>query len=495
MYDILIVGGGLGGLLSGYVLSKEGYKVCIVEKNHQLGGCLQTFVRDKCVFDTGMHYVGSMAEGQILWRFFKYFDLIDKVKFKKLDEDGFDIINIGEKDYKYAQGYDNFKETMLRNFPDENEALTNYINKLKEIKNSFNNYSSSRLDLNTSSIQYFGINTFDYLKSITNNTRLQNVLAGLNALYAGKPESNPLYVHAIINNSFIESAWRLIDGGEQITNHLADSIKANGGTILKRSEVKRFVMNQSDELIEKVELKNGEQIEAKKFISNVHPVKTFEMVKSNRIKKAYINRINSIEHSISIFSIYIVFKENSFKYFNYNYYHYKGEDSWGVRAYDASKWPEGYMAYTPATSKSDVYADSMIVMTYMKYDELKQWENTTVEKRGEEYLEFKRKKAEQLLNLMEERFPNLRSHIKAYYTSTPLTYRDYVGTINGSIYGILKDSSNPFKTLIFPRTKIPNLLLTGQNINMHGLLGVSMGAFMTCGELVGLKYLFGKINN
>ena len=152
------------------------------------------------------------------------------------------------------------------------------------------------------------------------------------------------------------------------------------------------------------------------------------------------------------------------------------------------------MAYTPATAEYQEFADNMTVITYMKYDELLKWEKTTVGQRGTEYREFKKMKAEQLLDLMEEKFPDIRSHIISYYTSTPLTYKDYVGTIKGSIYGILKDSSNPLKTLIFPRTKIPNLLLTGQNINLHGLLGVSVGSFMTCGELLGTRNLYRKIH-
>ena len=94
MNDIVIVGGGLGGLLCGYILSKEGYRVCIVEKNKQLGGCLQTFQRDNCIFDTGMHYVGSMNEGQLLWHFFKYFGLLGNVKMRKLDEDAFDLSTV-----------------------------------------------------------------------------------------------------------------------------------------------------------------------------------------------------------------------------------------------------------------------------------------------------------------------------------------------------------------------------------------------------------------
>ena len=37
-YDIIIIGSGLGGLQTAYILSKEGYNVCVLEKNHQFGG-------------------------------------------------------------------------------------------------------------------------------------------------------------------------------------------------------------------------------------------------------------------------------------------------------------------------------------------------------------------------------------------------------------------------------------------------------------------------
>src|ERR1035437_9488403 len=131
MYDIVIAGSGLGGLLCGYILSKEGYSVCIVEKNKQLGGCLQAFKRNDCTFDTGMHYLGSLDEGQLLWRFFKYFDLMGKIKMKRLDNDVFDLIHIEGEEYKYAQGHDNFLSTLLQYFPDEKEALVSYVNKLK----------------------------------------------------------------------------------------------------------------------------------------------------------------------------------------------------------------------------------------------------------------------------------------------------------------------------------------------------------------------------
>lgn len=37
-YDIIIIGSGLGGLECGAILSKEGYHVCVLEKNELFGG-------------------------------------------------------------------------------------------------------------------------------------------------------------------------------------------------------------------------------------------------------------------------------------------------------------------------------------------------------------------------------------------------------------------------------------------------------------------------
>lgn len=75
-YDVVIIGSGLGGLESAYILSKEGYKVLVLEKNRQLGGSLQIFVRDKAIFDTGIHYLGGLDEGQNLNQSFKYFNIM-----------------------------------------------------------------------------------------------------------------------------------------------------------------------------------------------------------------------------------------------------------------------------------------------------------------------------------------------------------------------------------------------------------------------------------
>jgi all-trans-retinol 13,14-reductase len=63
-FDILVIGSGLGGLVSALVLAKEGLKVCVLEKNNQYGGNLQTFSRDKLIFDTGVHYLEDFQRAE-----------------------------------------------------------------------------------------------------------------------------------------------------------------------------------------------------------------------------------------------------------------------------------------------------------------------------------------------------------------------------------------------------------------------------------------------
>jgi all-trans-retinol 13,14-reductase len=168
--------------------------------------------------------------------------------------------------------------------------------------------------------------------------------------------------------------------------------------------------------------------------------------------------------------------------------------------YTEENWPLGYAVFFSASSRSGEYAESMTLLTYMKFDDVKPWADTfnIVSKeapRGEDYEAFKKRKAEILIDLAEEKFPGLKNAIEKYYTATPLSYRDYIGTDDGSMYGITKDYRNPLKTFISPRTKLPNLWLTGQNLNLHGILGASMSALVTCTAFMGNDDIVEKIRN
>ena len=499
--SVVIVGSGLGGLLCGAILSREGYAVTVLERNKQFGGNLQSFARDKHLFDSGVHYIGGLAKGQNLYRIFKYLGIIDKLKLEKLDERAFDKILLAddEREFNYGQGYDNFIAGLVADFPDERLAIEAYCTEIQRICHEFPLYNLHEQPPGPpTGTEALARDTQAFIASLTDNVKLQNVLGGNNPLYAGMRNKTPLYVHALVLNSYIQSAYRIVDGGGQIAKFLASIIRRNGGQLKNRVEVRRFVAE--DKQVKYVEDAAGEQYPADLFISNIHPAQTYEMTETDLIRAAFRRRVLSLENSLSAFVLNITLKPGAFPYVRSNYYCYLNDDVWTSMDYTDDTWPLSYSVFFSGTSRNKGYAEGISILAYMKYEEVAQWKdtyNTAKEptERGNGYEEFKRRKAEALLAKVYLRFPALREAINTYYAATPLTFRDYMGTADGAIYGITKDYTDPLRTFISHRTKLPNLLLTGQNVNMHGVLGVAISALVTCSELVGLPYLLQKIDD
>jgi all-trans-retinol 13,14-reductase len=498
-YDIVIIGSGLGGLVSAVIMAKEGKSVCVLEKNNQYGGNLQTFVRDKTIFDTGIHYIGGLDKGQNLNRYFSYLGIMDQLRLKKMNENGYDFITFDDdkNEYPHAQGYDNFVKQLKVFFPDEEVTLQKYCDKIQYTCDSFPLYN-----LRSGSgyqEEILTINAKNFFDELTENEKLKSVLAGSNFLYAGIADKTPFYVHALSVNSYIQSSWRCINGGSQITKQLIKQIRKYGGDVFKHSEVVDFGFENNK--LSSAKIKNGKEYFGDVFISNIEPKTTLKMIGEDKLRKSYFKRIQELDVLIAPFSIYVVFKPESFPYINHNYYHFKDSNRiWEADKYTEESWPESYMASMNVSEENQLWAESLTGITYMRFDEVKQWEtthNTVAEKeeRGEEYEAFKKRKTEVFLNELEKKFPNIRQHIKSVHASTPLSYRDYIGGHNGNLYGYIKDSSNPMKTFISPKTKIENLFLTGQSINMHGVLGVTIGAVVTCSEILGKDYLIKKIRS
>jgi all-trans-retinol 13,14-reductase len=498
-YDAVIIGSGFGGLCSAYILAKEGMKVCVLEKNRQIGGSLQIYSREKAIFDTGVHYLGGLAEGQNLNLYFKYFNLMQELKLQKLDKDGYDLISFSNDDkvYPHAQGYDNFIEKLAEIFPHERAALKIYIDKVKEVCAAFPlfNISSEKKDL--TSAWFLEVDSKTVVNSIFSDKKLQQVIGGSNMLYAGMEGRTPFYVHALVVNSYIESSYRCVDGSSQIARIMSKNIKNLGGDIFNYSEASKFIFKGSE--IEAVELTNGEIIEGKLFISGIELAKTIDMVDGSQMRPAYKNRIKGLENTISSFLINVVMKPDSFPHLNHNIYHCTQPDIWSGPKYTQETWPETIGVFGTTSSKHPNFTENFTAMAYMRYEEVSKWAHTksiipnNINYRGDDYEAFKIEKAEKILSILETRIPNLRSKIQSYTTASPITYRDYIGSKDGTLYGVIKDYKEPLKSFITPRTKVSNLFLTGQSLNLHGIMGVTVSSVVTCSEILGHPYLIDKI--
>lgn len=91
-------------------------------------------------------------------------------------------------------------------------------------------------------MKYFCTSAAHLIADITPDPALRNVLAGSALLYGGLKDVSTFYQHAMINHSYIEGAYRFVDGSMQVSLELINVIRANGGTVLNNSEATRIIV-------------------------------------------------------------------------------------------------------------------------------------------------------------------------------------------------------------------------------------------------------------
>jgi all-trans-retinol 13,14-reductase len=497
-YDAVIVGGGFGGLACGKILADHGWKVIVLEKNHQIGGNLQVFSRDKVIFDTGVHYLGGLNPGENLDLFFRYLGIRDKLELAKMDEWASDKIHFGDEaiHYPIAQGYSRYIEELSKYFPEEQQSIVQFAQYIQETCAAFPLYNMRYEEPDYFNKPFFTQSIKEVLESFTSNTKLQSVWMGNSFLYAGDWDTTPFYVLALVIDSYLKSAYRCVKGSAQITKLLVAGIRERGGEVWKRAEVIDAVVLEGQ--LTEVLLKDGRRVKGKQFISNMHPLTTVNVFGRSHFKKAFVSRLESLTNTAAAFSVHIKFKPNSYPYLNYNIYHHKQVQGALKQngSFDAN-WPHTLMVSMTLSEPNPTFAEAASLLTYLDQSACEGWQHTfnTVgepAERPESYLHFKKECETRVLNELEHILPGISSCIESVYSSTPLTYQNYIGDPSGSMYGIQKNVAHPMATMIDPRTKIPNLLLTGQNINLHGLLGVSVSAFATCFHLIDPKPVLTK---
>ncbi len=496
-YDVVILGAGLGGMLCATLLAQEGMRVAVIEQNKQVGGCLQTFSFDKKVFDSCVHYIGAMDEGQTQRRIFDFAGISAQLNLRKLDEDCFDEIIFGNapQAFPQAQGLTHFVASLQPYFPQEQTALRNYTDLLQYVGNCFPLYNL-RNGNPEEKTKISGWSIAEGFQKAGVSPQLQHVLCGNNLLYAGQRYQTPFYVHALVMKSYIDSAYKCTGGSAQIAKALWKRIQKNGGVIFRNEKVE--VIGMAGDRIKYAQTRSGERYYGKHFIANIHPAQLLQMLHSDKIKPAYKNRVERIPNSVSACMLNLILKPGTVRYHNHNIYWNRSTDPFDAVKNVQDGDVHNYALYFTEDPKCPGYAESLAVLTYMDASATQQWgqtHNRSAEpaERCEQYETFKMEKASVLLEVVGQRYPEISKNVQSFKVATPLTFRDYMGTADGSMYGTMTDVSFPEASRIPIKTRIPNLFFTGQNVNLHGVLGVSITAIATCGALTGLDYLLKKM--
>ena len=433
MAKVLIIGGGLGGLFCGAILAKEGLKVTVLEKNAAIGGGLQSFTRFGEVFDTGMHVVGGLQEGGNIRRLLGYLGIWNKVHIQAVPADCADLLYFAEDRHYYqiASGKEQFVASLAQEFPSERDNLVRYVDAMYRLVEEMDLFHlrSSTRDIFSHS-EEFSMAADAFIAKYISDERLRSVVA---------------YVSHEVQHIHTE--------GRNITG---------------------------------VTTQDSKCFTADYYISDIHPCSLINLFDDPKaLPKAYKTRLEDIPNTYSAFLIYLKLKPEAFPYLNHTgYYMQSYEGIWNI-AEANQPCPKGFLYMTPPEIQQGKYARKMIIAAPMNWQD--------VPPRGKEYANWKQERADLLLTRMEEMYPDFREYVDGINTASPLTIRDYYGTKHGAMFGYAKDCKNLVLSQVPVATKIPNLLLTGQCVNLHGFCGVPLTAINTCEAILGRNHIISKL--
>ena len=490
-----IIGAGVGGLFLGAILAKEGLHVTIVEKNSTIGGGLQTFRRFGAMFDTGMHIIGGMRPGGNIFRICRYLGIDGRSVISDVDDDCTATLYFAEdrKCYKISSGRERFVNSLAEYFPSERENLKCYVDamyRLSEEADLF--YLRPTETFIPSHSTEFTQSATSFIANYITDGKLRSILAYMNPLYGGKKDETPAFIHALINVLYINGVSRFVGGSSRFADLLSEVITNNDGEIITGDAVKHVSVTKHH--VENIETDKGRRITADYYISAIHPCSMLKLLDDNALPKAYAKRLNSIPNSYSAFSVYLKMKPGTFPYLNHSeFYMTRYDDVWNF-ACDDRPWPLGFLMMTPPGNNQGEYAEKVLITAPMPYSMAARWTDTVSGCRGADYQEWKSFRLKELLLQVENIHPGFQKLISDMNASSPLTIRDYYNVKEGAMCGFSKDCNNLILSQLSVITKIRNLLLTGQNNNLHGFCGVPLTAINTAEAILGKNYIINKIN-
>ena len=499
-YDTIIIGSGMGSLTCAAILAKEGQKVLVLERHYIAGGFTHVFKRKGFEWDVGIHYIGEVQRENAIIK--KLFDYISDDQLKWADMgDVYDKVVIGDKEYDFVKGVQNFKDKMLSYFPDEEQAIKEYVDLVfAAVKTSKGFYMDKALSpllsmliggkMRKSFYKFSDKTTYEVLRSITNNEDLIKVLCGQYGDYGLPPKQSSFVMHASVARHYFSGGSFPIGGSSKIVETVNKVIESAGGNILISAEAEEVLIKNNKAI--GVKMTDGKVFSAKNVISGAGVMTTYNKLISKEIveKHKLKSQLKTVKRSVSHACLYIGLKgspeELNLPKTNYWIYPEKIDHDTAINNYlkDLNQdFPVVYISFPSAKDSdwSNRYPgkSTIDIITLLPYEPFNKWNGSRWMKREKEYNDLKEKIAQRLLKELFKHIPQVEGNIEHYELSTPLTTQHFINYEEGEIYGLDHTPKRFRQRFLKPRTPIKNFYLTGQDIVTAGVAAALFSGVIT----------------
>lgn len=481
--NILIIGSGIGGLSAAIILAKLGFEVTVLEKNRQAGGLLRSYARDGIECEVGVHYLGSLDNGQVLRKFFDYLGVTESIPVTRMGQDGiidryiFDASGRRQRQpapFDVPQGLDAFAENLHQAFPEEREAITEILSRLRRASEQLHSLDFLYKRKNGFSLLDQADSFGEVLDKLNCSPQLRSILA-VPSCWIGVPlQDCPAYYHNMALASYLSSSWRLACSGSDMADAFSRRLLELGGRIITGAEVGGLEVEER--IVKGVRLLSGEYLPAATVIGAVHPKVVLRMLPDGAVKPSYRQRISNLRDTHGIFAVHVRVDAASHPEIPYNIFKIDTDQEGNI--------PD--LKYYQIRNTGKEGANLLSILTSGKDELWAPWAGTSTGRRGKAYYAAKERHAVQLLKEAEGLFGAFKGAeiLDAY---TPLTMRDWVNAPGGTAYGVQRSSSQMLAAALLNRTAVKGLYLVGQSVVAPGIIGTIMGSFSTVKLLVGAE--------
>ncbi len=450
-YSVITVGSGNGALASSALLSQNGYRVLLLERNGVPGGSATSFVRGRFEFEASLHELANVGTEEKPGNIRKFFSSLGtNVEWVELD-DAFRVI------YSAPDGFDATLPVGLEAFLSKIEEL---VPGSRESVGAF----LSLADRVDEALLYMGKGNADPSVLIKEHSDFLSAASHsidecLDALNVPKKAQNILktyWPYLGANPSVMDAAHylmmiiRYIRGGAVIvkgTSHslslaLEEVIRKNGGDVRYNTEVDKILVK--DKKAYGVSI-HGEEIYSDYVITSAFPDKVYSsMIEKSEVPPEALSLSSKRKHGKEFVVVYLGLS--------------KSPEALGIKDYTVFLYPsfsfDGLCTSLCAEDKIFLIANcpnvvdksaseegtSILILTTMFEEGV--WGEVKVE----DYAEAKNKITDKLIELYEKRTGvKVRDSIEEIETATPVTFARYLNTPGGTPYGY---SSRAWDTII-----------------------------------------------
>jgi len=506
-YDAIVIGSGIGGLCSAALLSQMGKKVIVLEQHYTAGGFTHAYERNGYEWDVGVHYIGDMgrkSQGRGL------FDFISGGKLKWAEMDSvYDRIILGNEKFDFVAGKENFKNSLKKQFPDDVDAIDKYVELVTATTKYMGAVSQAKampapvaklmsLSSKNKFPDYALDTSYDVLRRLTDNEKLIAVLCGQWGDHGCPPKESVFLMHALIAGHYFNGGFYPVGGASQIAATIIPQIQVSGGDVFTYADVQEIIIEKGRAV--GVKMADGHCLYAEHIISNAGVVNTFSDLLPAALSEelGYKQKVDALETSMSHGGMYLGLKgtaeelqlpkTNLWIYIDEHH----DDNVAALRKDPSAPLPLVYVSF-PSAKDPDFQrrypgrSTIEIVIGPCDFEAYRQWADKTWGKRGDDYEALKEDLSERMLEALYKQMPQLRGKVDYSEVSTPLSTSHFCRYKKGEAYGLAHNKERFQQDWLKPKTALPGLYLTGQDVISCGVVGALMAGMVTAMSVVGIR--------